>query len=242
MSPRRAARYGNGRGGQSGQALYEFAIMVPIFLLILLAALEFGFVFWHNQTLEYASREGARAGAAMANGSQTDKQCNVNGATVGGANVDPLIIAAVQRVLESPGSPIDMGQIQQITIYKADPATGADDQGAHNIWTYRPANMSNPLVPCEASAPHLDFYESSHGWDACGSVGNGGTFKAPCGTAGALSYARNNGAIPDSIGVSITYNYKAHTPFGGILAFLGGHGWSTLPMSDKTVMALEPTS
>jgi hypothetical protein len=57
-----------------------------------------------------------------------------------------------------------------------------------------------------------------------------------------LSAARNNGPTPDSIGVGITYNYQARTPLGGILGFFGGGGWAILPMSDKTVMALEPTS
>jgi len=240
----------SGRRRQSGQALYEFAILVPVFLLILLAMLEFGFVFTHNMTLEYASREGARAGAAMANGSQTDQQCDANGGTVGGANVDPLIIAAVQRVLESPGSPIDMSQIQQIVIYKANLVTGADT-GVHNVWKY--VKGGGPNVPCESTAQPLDFKEdlSQHGWDACGPSGNAsgpGAFQAKCGTpvppstTASLSYARNNSATPDAIGVSIFYNYQARTPLGGILAFFGGRGWSVLPMSDKTVMALEPTS
>jgi hypothetical protein len=250
VNRRHARQSDRDRDGQSGQALYEFAVLVPVFLLILLAMLEFGFVFTHNLTLEYASREGARAGAAMANGSQTDQQCDANGGTVGGANVDPLIIAAVQRVLESPGSPIDMSQIQQIVIYKADPATGADDAGAPaNVWKY--SKGGGPLVPCEASAPHLDFYEFSHGWDACGPLGNAsglGAFQAKCGTpvppstTASSSYGRNNGPTPDAIGVSISYNYQAKTPLGGLLGFFGGHGWSVLPMFDKTVMALEPTS
>jgi hypothetical protein len=231
------------RSGQSGQALYEFAILVPVFLLIVVAMLEFGFVFLHNLTLEYASREGARAGAAMASGAQTDKQCNVGGGTVGGVNVDPLIIAAVQRVLESPGSQIDLGRIQQIVIYKADPGSGADNQGAHNVWTY--VKGGGPQVPCEPSAPKLDFVEQTHGWDACGSLGNPGTFTATCAVVnGKLvpSKGRDNGPTPDSIGVSISYNYQARTPLGAILQLLGGSGWSTLAMSDQTVMALEPTS
>jgi hypothetical protein len=240
-----ASRTRSDQARQSGQAVTEFAIIVPLFLLILLAGLEFGFVFLHNLTLEYASREGARAGAAMASGSQTDKQCNVNGGTVGAANVDVLIIAAVQRVLESPGSPIDIAQVQQIVIYKADPLTGADT-GTHNVWTRTIG--AGPLVACQSNPTKLDFTETSHGWDACGPLGNPGAFQARCGpvvppaTSASLSSARNNGPAPDSIGVSIGYNYKARTPLGGILGFLGGHGWPILPMSDKTVMALEPTS
>ena len=48
-----------------GQALVEFAVIVPVFLLILTGTIEFGFAFTHNLTVEYATREAARAGAAL---------------------------------------------------------------------------------------------------------------------------------------------------------------------------------
>ena len=51
-----------------GQSLVEYAVTVPVFLLILLGMLEFGFAFSHHLTMEYASREGARTGAALDNG------------------------------------------------------------------------------------------------------------------------------------------------------------------------------
>ena len=53
----------------AGQSLVEYAITVPVFLLILLGMLEFGFAFSHHLTMEYSTREGARTGAALANGS-----------------------------------------------------------------------------------------------------------------------------------------------------------------------------
>ena len=39
----------------------------------------------------------------------------------------------------------------------------------------------------------------------------------------------------------ISYSYAAITPLAGILSFFGGGGWSSLAMSDTTVMALNPT-
>ena len=60
---------------EHGQGLVEFALLVPVFLLILLGMLEFGFAFNHNMTLQYASREGARAGAAAADGTMNDSSC-----------------------------------------------------------------------------------------------------------------------------------------------------------------------
>ena len=208
-----------GRGqGQAGQGLVEFAALVPVFLLILLGTLEFGFAFNHNITLEMATREGARAGAAMADGSQIDTTCG--GTTITPANVDPLIIAAVQRVLESPGSMVDMGQITDLQIYKV--STGGSVIGPANVWRYRPGNAGNPAVPCLTPLERLDFYELSHGWDAA---------------------TRINSATPDSIGVSISYTYQFRSALGGILRFFGGGGatWSSVQMTDRTVMALQPT-
>ena len=51
-----------GEAGESGQSLVEFAMIVTVVMLLLLGMLEFGFVFDHHLTLEYATREGARVG------------------------------------------------------------------------------------------------------------------------------------------------------------------------------------
>ena len=55
--------------------MVEIAYVVPLFMFILLGILEFGFVFNHHLTLEYATREGARAGAALADGTVKDANC-----------------------------------------------------------------------------------------------------------------------------------------------------------------------
>jgi hypothetical protein len=204
---------------QRGQGLVEFALLVPVFLLILLGMLEFGFAFNHNLTLQYATREGARAGAAMVDGSQIDTTCG--GTTITPANVDPLIIAAVQRVLRSPGSMIDMAQVTSVRIFKV--SNSGATSGPENVWSYRPGNVGNPAVPCVSPTERLDFYELTHGWDT-------------------TAAARNNGATPDSIGVSITYTYQFRSALGGILRFFGGSGAAGLQMTDRTVMALQPTS
>jgi len=197
--------------------MYEFAIIVPVFLLILLGMLEFGFMFVDNLTLEYATREGARAGAAMGNGTLPDQACVSGDGTVGAGNVDQLIIAAVQGVLESPGSQLDPSQIQQIAIYEAG-ASG--DPIVSNVWG--PYSQGHgPLVPCEASTTYLNYV-------------------APTSTPWPASARTNTAPNVESIGVSITYQYQFKTPLGGILRFFGGMDWSSLMISDRTVMALEP--
>jgi Flp pilus assembly protein TadG len=45
---------------QSGATLVEMAIVMPVFLLVLLALVEFGMMFFVTLTMQYAVREGAR--------------------------------------------------------------------------------------------------------------------------------------------------------------------------------------
>jgi hypothetical protein len=108
---------------QRGQSLVELAISLPVVLILLLGMLEFGFAFSHHLTLEYATREGARMGAALANGTD-EVACT--------GELDGYIIAAVQRVLTGTNGQIPIAQVKQIRIYKAD-SVGADT-GVSNLW------------------------------------------------------------------------------------------------------------
>ena len=194
---------------ERGQGLVEFAMLVPVFMLLLLGLLEFGFVFDHTMTVSYATREGARSGAAFAQGN----------ASVPCATIDANIIAAVQRVLKAPGSLVKLSNIANITIYNAqgasDPSPGAPYAGAgnNNVWIYTLG--SGPVVDGAA----LDFSKQSGSWDAC---------------------SRVNGVNPDSLGVSITYDYKFVTPLSAAMGFFGTPGGAGLTIRDRTVMALNP--
>jgi TadE-like protein len=196
------------RRGERGQSLVEFSMIVPLFLLFLLGLLEFGMVFDHVLTISYASREGARTGAALANGS---KMADESLGTC--SDVDSYVVAAVERVLDSPGSPVhgDLSDVSQIRIYKAT-STGTES-GPVNVWT----PGSGPTI----DGKDLSFSRSSYGWDSC---------------------TRNNKTSnPDSLGVSISYTYHAVTPLASLMRFFGGPGWTQLPVTDRSVMALNPT-
>jgi Flp pilus assembly protein TadG len=54
------------RSRSRGQALVEFAIIVPVFMLLLFALLDFGRVIYAQQTIAQDAREGARAGLVAA--------------------------------------------------------------------------------------------------------------------------------------------------------------------------------
>ncbi|MDP9484087.1 MAG: pilus assembly protein [Chloroflexota bacterium] len=177
----RALRRGQGRASARGQSLVEFAVSVPVFVMLLFGMLEFGFAFNHNLTLEYATREGARTGAALAKGTNT----------IPCANVDEEIIASVQRVLTSPGAPIDISRISEVRIYKAD-ASGNQVGSSYNRWIpgAGPTVDSVPLV----------FRLITANWDAC---------------------SRDNGSSPDSLGVSLIYSYRLISPLGVFLGMAG---------------------
>lgn len=189
------------RGDTRGQSMVEMAMVLPLLLLLVLGTLEFGMIFDHHLSLEYATREGARTGSALANAGGDAADC---------AEVDPQIVAAVQRVLDSPGSDIDLSQVTQIRIYKSQ-ADGSETAGSVNVWTYTPG--AGPVVSGQA----LDFSgPGSPSWPACSRINT------------------QVNPSPDKLGVSITYNYGFRTALGGML------GNATLTMFDRTVMTLNP--
>jgi chitodextrinase len=146
-----------------GQALIETSLFLGILLFLVVGTLEFGFVFDHHITLEYATREGARTGASLANGGGP-LGCGA-GQSPKAATVDPQIIAAVERVVTASGSDVDLDQISQIRIFAA--GTDGQELGPVNIWTY--AAGAGPVVDGKA----LDFKAGAQSWAACSRT-NGG--------------------------------------------------------------------
>ena len=152
-------------------------------------------------TISYATREGARSGAAFAAGNTTTMICNP---ADGGLDVDKNIIAAVERVLQAPGSQVAIGRVQEIRIYRAS-STGAQIGGQANVWSYNAG--SGPIVDGQP----LDFTRTTSGWNACSRV----NFWA-------------GGVAPDSLGVSIQYSYLLATPLASLLGFFGPPGGATI--------------
>lgn len=56
----------------SGQALVEFAITMPVLLLLLCGIIDFGWVFTNQLALSYCSREGARYAIVHAEGAAAE--------------------------------------------------------------------------------------------------------------------------------------------------------------------------
>lgn len=64
MSNRTISR--NGRTRRRGQSLVEFALVLPIFLLLIMGVIDAGRLVYMNSTLSNAAREGARTGSVEA--------------------------------------------------------------------------------------------------------------------------------------------------------------------------------
>jgi len=66
----------NKRSGKliSGQSLVEFAFVLPILLLLMVAIIDFGILFYSQMAVSNAAWEGARAGATIIDPSQGDQE------------------------------------------------------------------------------------------------------------------------------------------------------------------------
>jgi hypothetical protein len=199
---------------QRGQGVVELTMVLPIVLLVVVIAAELGLAFDDLLTVGYGSREGARVGAALAKGEVKD--CS------GGpdpAGVDGNIVAAVQRILKSPGSGVDIDRVAEIRIFKAT-ATGGETAGAVNVWRYT-GEGTGPEVDPGPGVLNLDFSPITEPWPACGRV--------------------NNGPLTESIGVKVIYSYQMVTPIASVVALLGGSQAASVTLTETTVMALNPS-
>ena len=71
--PRRG-RFSRWRRGEGGQTLVEFALILPIFVILLFALGDFGRAFYSWMIVTNAAREGARAAAVQGDVSTIDSQ------------------------------------------------------------------------------------------------------------------------------------------------------------------------
>jgi hypothetical protein len=117
--------------GDGGQSLVEFALVVPIFLLLIMGLIEYGFLYNNVLTVQYASRQGvsiaAEAGA-------------VDGA-------DCSILKAVEAALQSP---VNRADVEGVTIFESDfngnPISGRANQYVRTGALYCPGTGTQPYT------------------------------------------------------------------------------------------------
>lgn len=104
MPPRRTRRWKrpmSGRRPVAGQGLVEFALTLPIFILVLMGLIEFGFLYNNILTVQFASRQGSSVAAQV--GAEDGADC--------------AILKAVEKALTSP---VDRSRIVAVEIFESD--------------------------------------------------------------------------------------------------------------------------
>lgn len=103
-----AVKFGRLVRARSGNSMVEFALILPLFLLLTLGVLDFGRLFWTQETLSYALREAGRYAV-------TGQHMTSTNGTV--ESRVQLIINVAQQY--SAGI-----NVSQITVNTLNPATG----------------------------------------------------------------------------------------------------------------------
>ena len=186
-----------------GQSTVELAlVLAPLLLVIVFGLIELAGLMSDAMTMSAASREGARIGGALVNGGGT-LGC-LSGQSPNAATVDPNVVAAVERVLTGTGTKVNLADVNEIRLWKSTLA-GAETTGLVNVWTYQ--LNGGPIVDGQA----LDFVQQSQPW-------------LPC--------ARNNVSPADSIGVTVSYTYRARTPLRFLMPVLNQY-----TITERSVMS-----
>lgn len=101
-------RGGRGRHRGRGQTLVEFALVLPIFMLVLFGLIDMGRYVFMNSALSQAAREGARVGAVEASWmGRTDPICGTVGGPVCPADPTALrtdILSGANRMMSPYGA------------------------------------------------------------------------------------------------------------------------------------------
>jgi hypothetical protein len=190
-----------------GQSTTELALLLgPLLLIIVFGLLELAGLLTDAMTMSAASREGARIGGALVNGGGA-LGCS-SGQSPNASTVDPNIVAAVERVLTGTGTRVTLSDVNEIRIWKST-SSGGETSGLVNVWTYQ--LNSGPLI----DGDNLDFVQQSQLW-------------LPC--------TRNNVSPADSIGVTVSYTYRARTPLRFFMPVF--NQW---PITERSVMAENAT-
>lgn len=114
----------------AGQTLVEFALVLPIFMLLFFGVIDGGRIVYMNSVLSQAAREGARTAAVEASWmGSSDPSCGKLGGPVCPASVGALeadVLAAVNR------ETAPFGQIANAHLYISCDVAGSEPSGA---WT-----------------------------------------------------------------------------------------------------------
>src|SRR5256885_16895211 len=113
---------------ERGQAIVEFAMLLPVLVLLLIGLMEFSLVWNSRNTVLFASRDGSMLAAE-------------------GGSLDGTDCVVLQRIESDVVSPATALRLQQVSIYRSDrngDQIGTNQnvytRGGSTSWTYPPGN------------------------------------------------------------------------------------------------------
>ena len=229
-------RFGTGRSRPRGQSLVEFALVIPIFLVLLMAVIEFGFLLNGLLSINFATRDAALVAAESGNVGG-DGTSGVNG-LYGYDRADCIIL---QKIVQDVTAPANSANVSQVQIYwtnaygqplATDGSVTTAGSAGQAVDTYVPGSMTCALsstvtvtVPFRPSSTAPQYLSSTRCNEVGGSTQTTGLNPCPSGHPGL-----------DTIAVQVTYSNTWVTPLHNLLGLLG-NGW-TLTQSNE--MRMEP--
>jgi hypothetical protein len=212
---RLGSRSGRGRAPDhraGGQALVEFALIFPLFFLLLRGLIEFAFIFNASLGVNFASRN-----------------ASLIAAEAGSSNLADCVI--LQKIEGDLRAPIDRTLIQRVTIFKADRA-GKPVSPAVQVVYLRSGSMNCFFTTGTVALPYtLQGGGNYTGTTRCDEL-------AGCAVSPPTTPATYRPL--DTIGVTVVYRYRYHTPLRHLLPFLPGAAAGYFDVTWSNVMRMEP--
>ncbi len=137
----------------TGQSLVEFALVLPVFLLLLFGLIDGARLIFQHTVLSQAAREGARVASVEASWiGKAGSGCGTAGGPVCPADVGAYrtdVLAAANRNI-TPFAPLGLGQLQT----RCDPSGGtpSGDWGANSCVSNGPGNVASVRVSSSFTA------------------------------------------------------------------------------------------
>ncbi|MCX6434178.1 MAG: pilus assembly protein [Actinobacteria bacterium] len=217
LTPRR------GRRGDRGASAVEFAILVPVLLLILLGILEFAFVLRDYLSVSSAVRVGTRVAASGA-GSKAATCPNPlpTGMTACAGTDTPQLAQSAADAIQRAGTAMAQDAIDEIWVYRAN--TSGYPANSYYTSVANPNNTTGATTQAAMLAAGCNTACVKYAWN---DAQNKFEYRG-----GVWDYTKINACIkdPDAVGIYM----KATHPF--FTKFIR----STISMTDRSVMSFEP--
>jgi Flp pilus assembly protein TadG len=184
-------------GRRDGQTIVEFALVVPLFVILLIGIIEFGFALNAVLAVNFATREAALVAAEAGNGDGAD--CII-----------------LQKIEDSISPPAEDNKIESVLIFKSDRlgtklATNTYNRTGSMSCTFPGAVVVTVPYSLTPAAPAGENYMDT----------NRCNILAGCPAKGPLPAT----IAVDQIGVEVKYIYKWRTPLSALLN-LSGTGYT----------------